>query len=105
MPDVLRTSALALQNPFFSYVTWMGCALPGSPFDHTITPRDDTWRFQIAGGFTPLTISLTSNSVVDISPQSTRYIQPLGWLAVVDGQSQGLELIDLNAVGVVHAYY
>ncbi len=105
MPDLLRTSPLALQNPFFSYVTWMGCSLPVSSFDHTITPRDDTWRFQISGGFTPLTISLTSNSVVDISPQSMRYIQPLGWLAVVDGQSQGLELIDLNAVGVVHAYY
>jgi hypothetical protein len=105
MPSILRTSPLALQNPFFSYVTWMGCALPGSRFDHTITPRDDTWRFQIGGGFLPLTISLTSNTVVDISPQSMRYIQPLGWLAVVDGQSQGLELIDLNAVAVVHTYH
>jgi hypothetical protein len=102
--DVLRTNPLAFENPYFSYVTWMACALPGSRFDHTVTPRDDTWRFQIAGGFAPLTISLTGNTIADVSPQSMRYIAPLGVMAVVDGQSEGLEIIDLNAVVVVHNY-
>jgi hypothetical protein len=100
-----RNSVLALRNPFFSYVTWMGCSPPGSPFDHTVTLRDDAWHFQVGGGFSPLTISLTSNAILDVSPQSMRYIQPLGWMAVIDAQSQGLELIDLNNPTVVARTY
>jgi hypothetical protein len=101
-----RNSALALRNPFFSYVTWMACALPSSAFDHTVTLRDDAWHFQVGGGFAPLTASLTSNTLLDVSPQSMRYIQPLGWMAIIDGQSQGLEIIDLNSpVVVAHTYF
>jgi hypothetical protein len=79
--------------------------VPASATDHTLTPRDYTWRFQVGGGFSPLVVSLTGSTLVAISPQSMRYIQPLGQLAVVDGQSQGLELIDLNSVSVVHTYF
>jgi hypothetical protein len=105
MPQIERTSPLALMNPFFSYVTWMGCGLPTSAFDHTITPRDYTWRYQVGGGFLPLTISLTGNALVTISPQSMRFIQPLGWMAVVDGQSQGLELIDLDSLSIAQQHF
>ncbi|MGH7436378.1 MAG: hypothetical protein ACRENE_11955, partial [Polyangiaceae bacterium] len=101
-----RNSVLALRNPFFSYVTWMACVVPASPYDHTVTLRDDAWHFQLAGGFSPLTTSLTSNTILDISPQSMRYIQPLGWMAVIDGQSQGLQIIDLdNPASVARTYF
>ena len=105
MQGIDRNSPLALHNPYFSYVTWMGCSAPASSADHTLTPRDYTWRFQVRGGFSPLVISLTGNTLTPISPQSSRYIQPFGLFAVVDGQTQGLELIDLNAVALTKTYY
>ena len=106
MASIDRNSVLALRNPFFSFVTWMACLPPTSPYDHTVTLRDDAWHFQLAGGFTPLTTSLTSNSILDISPQSMRYIQPLGWMAIIDGQSQGLQIIDLdNPASVARTYF
>jgi hypothetical protein len=84
----------------------MACVLPTSPLDHTVTLRDDAWHFQVGGGFSPLTASLTSNTLIDVSPQSMRYIQPLGWMAIIDGQSQGLQIIDLNSPAIVaHSYF
>jgi hypothetical protein len=40
-----------------------------------------------------------------VSPQSMRFIDSLGQLAVVDGASQGLVLIDLGSVGLAHTPY
>jgi hypothetical protein len=100
-----RNSPLAMHNPYFSYVTWMGCGVPATRFDHTLTPRGYTWKVQVRGGFSPLTMSLTGGTLASISPQSMLYIQPLGQLAVVDGESQGLVLIDLSSLQFAHAPY
>ena len=54
---------------------------------------------------TCLTISLTQGTNVPVSPQSMLFIPPLGQLAVVDGQLQGLVLIDLNTLTFAHAPY
>ena len=40
-----------------------------------------------------------------MNPQSMRFIEPLGQIAVVDGASQGLVLIDLRAVTIARAPY
>jgi hypothetical protein len=102
-PD--RNSVLAMRNPIFSYVTWSGCGPPGTSVDHTTTSRDDQWRFSIRGSFSPLTISLTQGTNTPVSPQSSLFIPPLGQIAVVDGQLQGLVLIDLNTLQFAHAPY
>ncbi|MDP8999127.1 MAG: hypothetical protein M3O46_03345, partial [Myxococcota bacterium] len=108
MPTFDRDSPLAMRNPMFSFVAWSGCpgATPQGFGDHTLTTRDLAWRFSMRGSFSPLTVSLTSATTGSaVSPQSMRYIQPLGQLAVVDGENQGLVLIDLNLVTVVNNYF
>lgn len=103
-PD--RNSPLAMRNPFFSFVVWSGCApaFPGFG-DHTLTTRDMIWKSSLSGGFVPVTVPLTGNTTSAVSPQSMRFIDSLGQLAVVDGSSQGLVLIDLNTVAFAHAPY
>jgi hypothetical protein len=98
-----RDSPLAMRNPIFSYVTWSGCGPPSSTVDHTTTTRDDQWKFSIRGSFSPLTISLTQGTNTPVSPQSMLFVPPLGQLAVVDGELQGLVLIDLNTLQFAHA--
>jgi hypothetical protein len=107
-PSIDRNDPLAMRNPMFSYVTWAGCGEPmggSGAGDHTLTARDLTWKFSIAGGFSPLTISLTGTTGVAVSPQSMLFISSLGQLAVVDGAEQGLVLIDLNAVAFSTNYF
>jgi hypothetical protein len=99
-----RNSPLAMRNPMFSYVTWSGCA-PLMHGDLTNTERDLTWKFTVGNGFSPLTISLSGTSGVSVSPQSMLFISSIGQLAVVDGASQGLVLIDLNTVAFSMNYF
>jgi hypothetical protein len=107
LPKFDRDSPLAMRNPMFSFVMWAGC--PGNAaltHDHTVSTRDLTWRFAMRGGFSPLTVQLASqNAGSAVSPQSMRFIGSLGQLAVVDGEAQGLVLIDLNLVSVAHNYF
>jgi hypothetical protein len=108
-PSFDRDSPLAMRNPTFSFVMWSGCGLPpGSPVgsDHTLATRDLVWKFSMRGSFSPLTVSVINpNNGSAVSPQSMRFIQSLGQLAVVDGEIQGLVLIDLNLVAVVRSYF
>ena len=99
-----RNSPLAMRNPMFSYVMWSGCTRLVSN-DHTETSRDMQWKFSITGGFTPVTIALNGGSNIAVSPQSMRFIDSLGQLAIVDGEQQGLVLIDLNTLGFAHNPY
>jgi hypothetical protein len=93
-----RNSPIALRNPMFSFVAWSGCGqLPGFA-DHTLTQRDYQWKFTMRGGYQPLTVSLTGQTTTAVSPQSMRFIPSLGQLAIVDGETQGLVLIDLNTI-------
>jgi hypothetical protein len=93
----------------FSFVIWSGAAptpiAPGGPvLDHTTTTRGLVWVVKTRGQFTPLYFNLASSSN-SVSPQSMRFIESLGQLAVVDGASQGLILIDLNTVAYAHSPY
>ncbi len=103
-PGIDRNNVLAMRNPMFSYVTWSGCGTPMSGA-HTLTARDLTWKFSTAGGFSPLTISLSGTTGVAVSPQSMLFISSLGQIAVVDGADQGLVLIDLNTVAFSTNYF
>jgi len=50
-------------------------------------------------------VSLSQNTNTAVSPQSMRFIDSLGQLAVVDGAQQGLVLIDLNSLQFAHNPY
>ncbi len=99
-----RNTSFVLRNPFFA-TAMVAPELPSaSDPTYSFSTRDAQWRFSVRGGFVPQTINLTAstNAVV---PQSMRFIESLGQLAIVDGASQGLILIDLNTIGLAHAPY
>ena len=104
LPLVDRNSAAAMRNPMFSFTMAAPCAAP-APGSHTVSTRDMQWQFQMRGGFTPISISLTGGTTAAVSPQSMRFVEPFGQLAVVDGAQQGLVLIDLNTLGFAHTPY
>jgi hypothetical protein len=99
-----RNSVLAMRNPMFSFIVWSGCT-PLVSNDHTETARDLVWKFSMRGGFAPVTVSISQNSSTAVLPQSMRFIDSLGQLAVVDGAQQGLVLIDLNTLQFAHSPY
>jgi hypothetical protein len=92
-----RNSPLAMRNPMFAI--WMRSGDSGLP-----PARDTQYLFSTRGQFRTLFVSVAGGSTA-VSPQSTRFIETLGQLAVVDGASQGLVLIDLRAVTVARAPY
>jgi hypothetical protein len=106
-----------MRNPMFSFLMWSGCgtlasgdAGAGGSFDthfgdHTLSARDEVWRFSLRGSFSPIVVSLAQGMNIPVSPQSMRFINPLGQLAVVDGAQQGLVLIDLNTIAFAHTPY
>jgi hypothetical protein len=100
-----RDSPLAMRNPYLSFATWMACRAPETTFDHTLTTRDLQWKFSVHGGFSPLALSIMGTTATSVSPQSMRFIESLGQLAIVDGELQGLVLIDLNTLGFAHNPY
>jgi hypothetical protein len=100
-----RDSVLAMRNPYFSFANYLACRKPQTPFDHTLTTRDLVWKFSLHGGFAPLAISIAGTQATSVSPQSMRFIESFGQLAIVDGELQGLILIDLNTLGFAHNPY
>ena len=62
--------------------------------------RDMSFSWSTTGGFSPLAMSLETQSS-SVNPQSMAYIPELGYLAVVDGSTLGLSIFDLNSLGVV----
>ncbi|MEP7050727.1 MAG: hypothetical protein ABJB12_10255 [Pseudomonadota bacterium] len=60
--------------------------------------RGMSFSWQTTGGFTPLTMSLSTQSPL---PTSLSYLPEVGYLAVIDSASVGLSLFDLNSLGVV----
>jgi hypothetical protein len=92
-----RNSPLAMRNPSFSFVVWNG-----EDGKATVVPdRDLQWKFTTRGQFSPLVVNIASATTA-VAPQSMRFIDSLGQLALVDGASQGLVLIDLNTVTLAH---
>lgn len=92
-----RNSSLAMRNPMIDL------RILGS-LDGTPPPRDARYSFSTRGQFRALFVSIGGASI-QVNPQSMRYIESLGQMAVVDGASQGLVLIDLRAVTVARAPY
>jgi hypothetical protein len=95
-PD--RNSAVSLRNPMFSF--WMVNGLASA----TTPVRDTVFTFRTRGQFTPLTVNV-GGGTISVNPQSMRFIETLGQIAVVDAASQGLVLIDLGGVAVARAPY
>ncbi|HVZ32260.1 MAG TPA: hypothetical protein VG963_07540, partial [Polyangiaceae bacterium] len=61
------------------------------------TQRDTTFRWQLSGGFSPLTISLTTSTDRPLSaPQTLVPLPELGQLMVTDAASPGLVFIGVN---------
>lgn len=92
-----RDSAAGMRNPMFS-------ANIINPASGTLPVRDTVFKFTTAGQFSPLFINIGSTTT-SINPQSIRFIESLGQLAVVDAASQGLVLIDLDNVTIAHDPY
>jgi hypothetical protein len=101
----LRNDPSALRNPMFSFYIVPPPKGAAPDCNHTLITRDVQWRFSMRGGFDPIAISLTQGSAGGVSPQSMRFVEPFGQLAVVDGAQQGLVLIDLNTLGFAHSPY
>jgi hypothetical protein len=92
-----RNSPLAMRNPAFSFFVQNGSA-------DTTPERDMAYHFSTRGGFQPLAINLAAQTTA-VNPQSMRFIESLGQIAVVDAASQGLVLIDLAGVTIARAPY
>lgn len=99
-----RDSPLAMRNPAFSFFVQNGQRLEGTRAVDSAPLRGTAWTFQTRGQFSPLVINLASTTTA-VNPQSMRFIESLGQIAVVDGASQGLVLIDLAGVTIARAPY
>lgn len=97
VPLIDKSAAVAMRNPMFSAVITSGTS-GKEPV------RDMVYGFTTRGQFRTLTVTLGGSSIA-VNPQSMRYVDALGQMAVVDGASQGLVLIDLRAVTVARAPY
>jgi hypothetical protein len=97
--NISRNSPLAMRNPMFSFSMSSGAAptSTGGILFHTTNTRDQQWTFSTGGSFVPQTTALYQSNT-SASPQSMRFIESLGQVAVVDGASQGLMLISLQTL-------
>jgi hypothetical protein len=107
-PNVLvgadrRNGALAMRNPMFT-AGILGAKVDPVTKVAKAPARDTVYRFSTRGGFQTLIVSVAGASI-SVNPQSMHYIETFGQMAVVDGASQGLVLIDLRAVTVARAPY
>jgi hypothetical protein len=100
-----RNDATAMRNPMFSFYVQAASGPAPSCTTHTLAQRDMQWQFSMTGGFAPISITLNAGTAAGVSPQSMKFIEPFGQLAVVDGSQQGLVIIDLNTLGFAHSPY
>ena len=103
VPAIDRDNVLAMRNPLFSFLIWNGQDTTKDCAD--VPPaRDMAWAFSTRGSFGPLLVNI-AGTTTNVSPQTMRFIDTLGLLAVVDGASQGLVLINLDTIAEAHAPY
>lgn len=103
-----RDTPLALRNPAFSFFIQNGFTFdPATQQQVNTNPTRDTfYHFTTRGQFTPLIIDLSGGTgSTAVNPQSMRFIESLGQIAVVDGAAQGLVLLDLSLVAIARAPY
>ena len=107
-----RDSVVALRNPMFAFTIWNGFEvvprkIPDPTLLWNVQPtRDFVWRFTTRGEFVPYSIRLDGAVGNPVNPQSSQYLDVLGSLAIVDGSSQGLVLLDVSSgLASTHAPY
>ena len=103
-----RDTPLAMRNPAFSFFIQNGFTFDTKTQAqiNALPTRDTYYGFSTRGQFTPLVIDLTAGTgSTSVNPQSMRFIDSLGQIAVVDGAAQGLVLIDLALVAIARAPY
>jgi hypothetical protein len=100
----LRDSPLAMRNPAFSFFVQNGQTVQGGGSVDKLPSRDTSYHFATRGQYQPLFINLAATTTA-VNPQSMRFIETLGQIAVVDSASQGLVLIDLATVAIARAPY
>lgn len=104
MPDKMfaldRDSPFAIRNPLMSFVVAGSKPAMGNL---TNNQRDLTWKISARGPFKVQSINLSPSGTA-VSPQSMRYIGPLGQMGIVDGSALGLILVDLNSLGISKTY-
>ena len=100
-----RDSALALRNPILSLaLAGKAPTMADLAKRYTYADRDLVWKLSTRGKYSVHFYNLAANSTA-VSPQSMRYVDPLGQMAIVDGSLLGLVLYDLNALTVAKTYY
>jgi hypothetical protein len=93
-----RDSALALRNPTFAFFVQNGNRNGAD----VVPSRDTSWTFSTRGQYTPLLVNIAATTTL-VDPQSMRFLAPIGQIAVVDAETQGLVLIDLSTVALARA--
>jgi hypothetical protein len=96
---ISRNSPLAMRNPMFSFSMSSGAApvMTDGILFHTTNQRDQQWTFSTGGSYAPQSTALYQSNT-SASPQSMRFIESLGQVAIVDGASQGLMLVSLQTL-------
>ncbi len=99
VPGISRNSPLAMRNPMFSFSMSSGAAptMTDGILFHTTNARDQQWTFSTGGSYAPQSTPLYQSNT-SASPQSMRFIESLGQVAIVDGASQGLMLVSLQTL-------
>lgn len=93
--DFGEDSPYLFKNPQMQFSIWEG---------NKPAVRDMAFAFHESAGFVPLATSIASGTLL-VSPQSMVLVPSLGALAVADGASQGLVLVDLGIVGVSQTFF
>lgn len=88
-------SPYLFRNPQLQFSIWAGS---------TPSERGMSFVFRESGGFVPLYANLASATIF-VSPQSMRYVRPLGELAIADGGLLGLTFVNLNNVTLGRSYF
>lgn len=96
-------SPFSIRNPLLA-ASFVAAAAPSQGL-FTNEQRDLTYKLSTHGGFAIELVTLTSASSTAVSPQSMRYVSPLGQMGIVDGSTLGLILVDLNTLVVAKTYY
>jgi hypothetical protein len=95
-----RNSAFVIRNPLITLQV-IGTKPANGLF--TNNQRDLTLKISTRGHFQSQFVNLSPSGAA-VSPQSMRYVEPLGQMGIVDGSSLGLVLIDLNSLVISKNY-
>lgn len=67
--------------------------------------RDSVFRFSMTNAFSPLLVSLASDTTTLVAPQALHYLHPTGELVVTDGSLNGLIFVSLSSSTFSRSYF